>query len=83
MLQGNDGSWLPISTAPFDRVLELAVIDACGVHAVAFPCRRVLRGWLSAETDEALPGLKVTHWRPWPASVDPIIRKALRRAASD
>jgi hypothetical protein len=28
--------WHPISTAPFDGDLELAVIDANGVHALAF-----------------------------------------------
>jgi hypothetical protein len=29
--------WLPISSAPFDRDLELAVIGYNGVHALAFP----------------------------------------------
>jgi hypothetical protein len=29
--------WQPIATAPFDRDLELAVIDASGEHALAFP----------------------------------------------
>lgn len=31
--------WKPISIAPFDRYLELAVINTSGTHAVAFPCR--------------------------------------------
>jgi len=39
---------IQISTAPFDRGLELAVIDY-GVHALAFPCRRILRSWINAE----------------------------------
>ena len=35
--------WQPISTAPFDRDLELAVFDTAGqVHALMFPCRRIL-----------------------------------------
>lgn len=63
---GNDGSWLPICTAPFDRELELAVISPRGTHALAFPCRRILHGWLNAETDEAIDGVKPTHWREWP-----------------
>ncbi len=35
--------WQPIASAPFDRDIELAVIDYYGVHALAFPCRRILR----------------------------------------
>ena len=41
--------WQPISTAPFDRDLELAVFDTAGqVHALMFPCRRILGGWIKA-----------------------------------
>jgi hypothetical protein len=48
-----DMEWRPITTAaPFDRYLELAVIDANGIHRLAFPCRRVLRGWIKARTNE-------------------------------
>src|SRR5262249_36522194 len=32
--------WQPVATAPFDRDLELAVIDYDGPHALVFPCRR-------------------------------------------
>jgi hypothetical protein len=39
--------WEPISTAPFARDLQLAVIDAGGIHMLVFPCRRVLRGWIN------------------------------------
>jgi hypothetical protein len=41
--------WQPIKTAPFDRDLEIAVIDDEGPHALVFPCRRVLKGWVSSE----------------------------------
>jgi hypothetical protein len=57
-------SWLPVSTAPFDCELELAVIDSDGVHAIAFPCRRVLRGWIHAETSKRI-NIHPTHWRRW------------------
>jgi hypothetical protein len=44
--------WKPIDTAPFDRDLELAVIDDKGTHAVAFPCRRLTDSdWIDFETD--------------------------------
>jgi hypothetical protein len=56
--------WLPIHTAPFDAEIELAVIDREGPHALVFPCRRTLRGWLKVETGETI-AVRPTHWRPW------------------
>jgi len=56
--------WQRIPTAPFDRDLELAVIDYDGTHALAFPCRRVLGGWLNAKTDKSVI-VYPTHWREW------------------
>jgi hypothetical protein len=57
--------WQPIATAPFDRDLLLAVIDQQGdAHALVFPCRRVLGGWLKAET-KARIDVDPTHWRQW------------------
>jgi hypothetical protein len=58
--------WQPTTTAPFDRYLELAVFDADGIHKLAFPCRRVLRGWIKASTNEPL-NIRPTHWREWNA----------------
>lgn len=59
-----DGEWQPISTAPFDRELVLAVIDYDGVHSLVFPCCRVLDGWVQAETRERVD-VYPTHWREW------------------
>jgi hypothetical protein len=56
--------WQAISTAPFDRDLQLAVIDARGIHALVFPCRRVLHGWVNAGTQETVL-VRPTHWREW------------------
>jgi isoaspartyl peptidase/L-asparaginase-like protein (Ntn-hydrolase superfamily) len=53
-----------ISTAPFDRDLELAVIDDDGPHALVFPCRRILRGWVKSETEERVD-VHPMHWRDW------------------
>ena len=36
--------WHEISTAPFNRDLELTVAEADGPRTMAFPCRRVLGG---------------------------------------
>jgi hypothetical protein len=59
-----DGEWRAISTAPFDRELTLAVLDYDGVHALVFPCRRVLDGWVKPDTRERVD-VYPTHWREW------------------
>jgi hypothetical protein len=56
--------WQPIISAPFDRDLELAVIDSGEPHALVFPCRRVLNGWVHAETKNRIE-VQPTHWREW------------------
>ena len=57
--------WLDITTAPFDRDLELAVIGPDGqTRSVAFACRRVLGGWIKAATMTRL-NIHPTHWRAW------------------
>jgi hypothetical protein len=60
-------NWQPITTAPFDRDLELAVITYDGTHALVFPCRRLLRSWINAETKQ-LVDVRPTHWRDWEES---------------
>ena len=61
--------WKLIHTAPFDRDLELAIIDRGGTQIVAFPCRRLSNnGWLDVETDKQVYYLSPTHWRDWPHS---------------
>jgi hypothetical protein len=56
--------WQRIETAPFDRDLELAVIGYDGVHALVFPCRRILSSWIDAESKERID-VRPTHWREW------------------
>ena len=60
----NTRMWFPISSAPFARDIQLAVIDVDGPHALVFPCRRILNGWMNAETKERLD-VRPTHWRDW------------------
>jgi len=59
-------TWMPVSSAPRDRDLELAVIDRAGTHALLFPCRRIDDGWINALTKRRVE-LEPTHWREWPA----------------
>ena len=56
--------WQRVAVAPFDRDLELAVIGAKGIHPIAFPCRRILTGWIDCESRERLD-VQPTHWREW------------------
>lgn len=56
--------WYPIATAPFNRNLELAVQDRDGIHALVFPCQRILTGWIASKTHERLD-VSPTHWRAW------------------
>jgi hypothetical protein len=64
----NSVGWQSISSAPFDRDLEVAIIDYDGTHALVFPCRRILCAWVNAETKEKMIGLLPTHWRVWQAT---------------
>jgi hypothetical protein len=56
--------WQPVSTAPFDRDLEVAVVAVRSEHALLFPCRRILGGWIHAETKKKIE-VYPTHWREW------------------
>jgi hypothetical protein len=56
--------WQPIASAPFDRDLELAVIEGDGQHALVFPCRRIFGGWINAQTKKRID-VRPTHWREW------------------
>ncbi len=56
--------WQTVPSAPFDRDLELAVIDGDGTHALVFPCRRIDGGWVKAKTRQRLD-VNPTHWRDW------------------
>lgn len=58
--------WEGISTAPYERALELAVIEGNRVHALIFACRRTPSGWIKDTTRERVV-IHPTHWRPWPA----------------
>jgi hypothetical protein len=56
--------WEGISTAPYDRDLELAVIERDRVHPLVFACRRTASGWVKMPTRERI-SISPTHWRPW------------------
>jgi hypothetical protein len=59
-----DTDWHPIATAPFDRDLELAVLEAGNAHALVMRCRRNRHGWANASTGKPVD-VDPTHWRYW------------------
>ncbi len=64
MVPTKDDNWQPVVSAPFNRDLGLAVINYGEAHALVFPCRRVLGGWINAETKARLD-VRPRHWREW------------------
>ena len=59
--------WQPISSAPFDRDLELAVIDKGEAHALVFACRQLpAGGWVKFGTERQIE-VRLTQWREWTA----------------
>jgi hypothetical protein len=56
--------WEKISTAPYDRDLELAVIEEDRVHRLVFACRRSPNGWIKVHSRERVL-ISPTHWRIW------------------
>jgi hypothetical protein len=53
--------WKPIDTAPFYREVEVAVIDGQGAHTLIFPRRRIVGGWIDAQTKKQLYYILLTH----------------------
>jgi hypothetical protein len=58
-------NWFPIATVPFDRDVQLSVIEGGHVFALVFPCRRTDSGWVDATTLKPV-FVDPTHWREWP-----------------
>jgi hypothetical protein len=64
VIKEDESVWETISTAPYDRDLELAVIEGDRVHSLVFACRRVPNGWVKVSTRERIT-VSPTHWRLW------------------
>jgi hypothetical protein len=58
------GNWQPIVSAPFDRDLQLGVIEEDEVHALVIPCRRTAVGWVNRAGERV--DVSPSHWRGWP-----------------
>jgi hypothetical protein len=61
-----DRAWQPIATAPFERDLQLSVIEDGEVYSLVFACRRTAMGWIASATNNVVV-VRPTHWREWSA----------------
>jgi len=55
-------AWQTIVTAPFDRDIEVAVLNERGYEVFALFVRRTQAGWLANRIDDFL-AIAPTHWR--------------------
>ncbi len=62
--------WQPIAKAPYGADLEVAVINGTGTHALVFPCRRGVYGWINAASGASVE-VHPSHWREWDDGVNP------------
>ena len=60
----NEPVWEEITTAPYNRHLELAVIEGDHVYPLVFACCRTTSGWIKVLTKERV-AISPTHWRVW------------------
>ena len=56
--------WHPVTAAPYETALQLAVIEDGEVYALVFPCHRTHSGWSHAQTGAPVY-VRPTHWRIW------------------
>ena len=57
--------WHPMSTAPSNHDLELAVLDGASAVILPFPCRRTNTGeWINTDLQTAIQ-IQPMKWRPW------------------
>jgi hypothetical protein len=66
----NAREWRDIATAPFDRAVELAVIDG-DISVLGYPCLRHCDAWLEAETLRPV-SVTATHWRYLQPAILPV-----------
>jgi hypothetical protein len=62
--------WREIGSAPFDRQIEVAILDE-DVTVAGGPCLRHGDGWLDAETLRPIE-MTATHWRYRQAMMLPV-----------
>jgi hypothetical protein len=60
-----DLDWRLISTAPYNRDVELRTADRSESFCLPFPCRHTNGGWINSDLGTRV-NVEPTHWRVWP-----------------
>jgi hypothetical protein len=60
-----DLDWRLISTAPYNRDVELRLGDRRMPFRLPFPCRHTNHGWINSDLGTRV-NIEPTHWRVWP-----------------
>ena len=60
-----DLDWRLISTAPYNRDVELRMADRRESFCLPFPCRHTNNGWINSDLGTRV-SVEPTHWRVWP-----------------
>jgi hypothetical protein len=68
--------WRPVSTAPYNRDLELRVAEDGSVATVPFPCRHTNKDeWINVDLGVPLK-IQPIEWRAWQQSESPDAHRA-------
>ena len=71
MLHWHWSHWHPISTAPYNRNLELQIVEATRMIALPFPCRHTNGGdWINVDLGTRIQ-IQPVSWRVWQHSQSP------------
>jgi hypothetical protein len=60
-----DLDWRLISTAPYNRDVELRVASRRTASRLPFPCHQTNGGWINSDLGTRVD-VAPTHWRAWP-----------------
>jgi hypothetical protein len=78
LLRRNSARWRPISTAPYNRDLELR-LEQGGAMTAPFPCRHLNGGeWINVDLGTRMR-IRPISWRIWEKSESPQPHHSIRR----
>jgi hypothetical protein len=65
IVRNGDLDWRLISTAPYNRDIELRTANRDETFCLPFPCRHTNDGWMNSDLGTRV-SVEPMHWRAWP-----------------